>query len=213
MRVLIDLTLSFPPIIFTVGMGVLLVYWVLVLLGVFDIDAIGPSNSAGSDGFPSSLGFGIVPTPIIVSLWILIAWLVTLLGSMWLRPSSGTALWSAVAGSAVLLAGLGLGILITKLVALPLSEIFLNPPLIARHDLVGRNCIVTTESVSTVFGQGEIPDDGGTSHAVNIRRTEHEPSHVRDEQFKRGATVVIFDYDEASDTFSVIPAEVGLVGV
>ena len=38
---LIDASLQFPTVVFTIGLGIVLVYWLFVLLGALDIDLLG----------------------------------------------------------------------------------------------------------------------------------------------------------------------------
>jgi hypothetical protein len=46
--VLIDAALRFPTVIFTIGLGIILVYWLFVLLGALDIDLFGDGDIAGA---------------------------------------------------------------------------------------------------------------------------------------------------------------------
>ena len=41
MTELLDASLRFPTVIFTIGLGIALVYWVFVLIGALDIDLFG----------------------------------------------------------------------------------------------------------------------------------------------------------------------------
>jgi hypothetical protein len=55
--VLIDASLRFPTVIFTIGLGIALFYWVFVLLGALDIDLFGDASGAG-DGAADGIGGG-----------------------------------------------------------------------------------------------------------------------------------------------------------
>jgi hypothetical protein len=45
--VLIDAALRFPTVIFTIGLGIVLIYWLFVLLGALDIDLFGHGDVGG----------------------------------------------------------------------------------------------------------------------------------------------------------------------
>jgi len=62
-------------------------------------------------------------------------------------------------------------------------------------DMVGRNCRVTTQEVSTHFGQG-IVDDGGPGLILSIRC--EEPNDL-----ERSDIVTIVSYHSGSDSYTV----------
>ncbi|MFC4333976.1 hypothetical protein [Salininema proteolyticum] len=208
MRDFLETAVSFPPVVFTFGMILVVLYWLIVMLGLFDIDAFDSDVDADGDSFLSSLGFGSVPATVILSLWTITGWVVTMLGTIWLRSTSGATVWIVVGGIALLVAGLGLGMLIARLLAAPLSKVFEDAPVTQRSDLVGRQCVIRTGSVTTEYGQADVKDDSGAEHTVNIRRSHHEPEPVGDDDYGRGKTVVIFDYDDDTDTYLVIPTDI-----
>lgn len=48
MNELLDASARFPTVIFTIGLGIALVYWLFVLLGALDIDLLGGSDAGGA---------------------------------------------------------------------------------------------------------------------------------------------------------------------
>lgn len=44
---LLDASLQFPTVVFTIGLGIALVYWLFVLLGALDIDLLGSADHGG----------------------------------------------------------------------------------------------------------------------------------------------------------------------
>lgn len=52
MSELVDASLAFPTVVFTIGLGIALVYWLFVLLGALDIDLFGHGDvgDVGGDG-------------------------------------------------------------------------------------------------------------------------------------------------------------------
>jgi len=55
---LIDAAQQFPTVIFTIGLGICLVYWLFVLLGALDIDLFGHADVGGHDGIGDAVGGG-----------------------------------------------------------------------------------------------------------------------------------------------------------
>jgi hypothetical protein len=48
MTELLDAAIQFPTVIFTIGLGIALVYWLFVLLGALDLDILGGGDAAGA---------------------------------------------------------------------------------------------------------------------------------------------------------------------
>lgn len=211
MREFLDIALSFPPIVFTFGLVLVILYWITVIVGALDVeigdiggDADAEVEAGGS--FWSAFGFGAVPLTVVLSLWITLGWIVTVLGTTWVRSSDQVFIPAAASGIALLVAGIGVGMLGAKLLARPLSTIFPDPPATTHRDLVGKMCVVRTGTVTTDSGQGELTEEDGTVHLINVRRSEHEPPGIDDGLFARHSKLVIFDYDEAEQVFLVVPA-------
>jgi len=47
-NLLLEASLRFPTVIFTIGLGIALIYWLFVLLGALDIDLLGGSDASGA---------------------------------------------------------------------------------------------------------------------------------------------------------------------
>lgn len=48
MNLLLEASVRFPTVIFTIGLGIVLVYWLFVLLGALDLDVLGGADAAGA---------------------------------------------------------------------------------------------------------------------------------------------------------------------
>ncbi|WP_030144273.1 OB-fold-containig protein [Glycomyces sp. NRRL B-16210] len=207
----LDIALSFPPIVFSFGLILVIVYWLTVIIGALDVDVVDVGTDAsggeidGSGGFWSAFGFGSVPFTVVLSLWITLGWIVTVLGTTWVRSADGMFIPAAASGTAVLVAGLGVGMLGAKLLTRPLSRLFDDAPATAHADLVGKVCVVRTGTVTLDSGQAEVTDDEGSVLLINVRRSPHEPEGIDDALFARHAKVVVFDYDEVDRVFLVVP--------
>nr|BFF22537.1 hypothetical protein GCM10025732_05020 [Glycomyces mayteni] len=139
-----------------------------------------------------------------LSLWITLGWIVTVLGTSWVR-SADVLIPSAASGTAVLVAGLGVGMLGAKLLTRPLARLFDDAPATHHADLVGKVCVVRTGTVTLDSGQAEVIDEEGAVILINVRRSPHEPEGIDDGLFARHSKVVVFDYDESDQVFLVVP--------
>lgn len=203
----LSIALSFPTIIFSFGMILVALYWLLAILGALDIDVVDVDTDVEADGGGlGSLGFGEVPLTVILSLWITVGWGVSIGANAWLSSFASGAP-GAIASMAVFVAALGVGIFVTKMLSRPLSRIFADAPVQTRSDFVGQVCVVQTQSVTNEYGQAELTSSDGSSAIVQVRRSAYEPGSFGEEQFNRGSKLVIFDYDESEEVFLAVPFE------
>ncbi|WP_026928495.1 hypothetical protein [Glycomyces tenuis] len=205
----LEVALSFPAIVFSFGLIAVFLYWIVVILGALDVDVVPFGADVDAEvetggSFWSAFGFGEVPFTVVLSLWITLGWIVTVLGTTWVR-SADMVVPAAVSGVAMLVAGIGVGMLGAKLLSGPLSKIFADAPATAHRDLIGKVCVVRTGTVTTDTGQAELAEEDGTIHLINVRRSVHEPDGIDDELFSRHSKLVIFDYDESAKVFLVVP--------
>ncbi|WP_205326040.1 hypothetical protein [Glycomyces sp. YM15] len=203
----LDIALSFPPVVFSFGLVLVVVYWLTVIIGAMDVDVVDVGSETEFDaggGFWSAFGFGAVPFTVVLSLWITLGWIVTVLGTTWVR-SADMFIPATLTGTAVLVAGIGVGMLGAKLLTRPLAKLFEDAPATGHADLVGKVCVVRTGTVSLDAGQAEITDDEGSVLLINVRRSPHEPEGIDPELYSRHSKVVVFDYDEVEKVFLVVP--------
>ena len=74
----------------------------------------------------------------------------------------------------------------TKFLTNPLARIFAKPPNLRPQDLIGRECEITTHTVTSEFGQARFQTEAAPL-LLDIRTTEGELS--------KGESAVIVDYD------------------
>ncbi|WP_460392761.1 hypothetical protein [Actinophytocola sediminis] len=169
-------------------------YWLLVLLGTFDVELFAGD---GGGGFGDGLGLGGVPFTVTGSVLIVVAWFTSLAGGLVFADLGG--LPGTVAGIGVLVLGLFLGLLAARLVATPLRRLYSTGVEPSRNDFVGRECVIRTGRVSADFGQAEVTAADGSSAIVQVRQTgEHT--------LTAGGRALIFDYDTDGEFFWVAPA-------
>ncbi|MGC5013106.1 hypothetical protein ACLQ2R_20295 [Streptosporangium sp. DT93] len=190
----VDAALSFPTVLFTFLLLVIVVYWVLVVAGVFGFDD-DASEATGAAGLMSGLGLGGVPAAIAVSLLVAVAWFVSLVG--------GTLFTGTPALVAVLLGALLCAWACTRLIVVSLRRLVPKERLPSRADFVGRACVIRTGRVGRDFGQAEVTSADGSSALVQVRQTG-------DEDFAAGSTALIFAYDSPGEFFWVMPYDAEL---
>lgn len=216
MAELLRTALTFPCVVYTVLLGVVLLYWTFVLSGIvhlgegtegaLDVDAgHAPSGEAdlgdahGDAGllasFMSALKLNRAPATLVFSLIVTFAWLASMLampsvsGWSWARGWAGSLLVLALAPVVALP--------FTSLLVRPLAPLFAQRVGLSRRQLVGRTCTVRTGTVSAKFGEATV-EDGGAGLVVPVR-VDGERAIARGEQ------VLIIDWDEEREAFVVEP--------
>ncbi len=209
---------SFPAVVYTVLLGVVLVYWLLAIIGLVDFEAgadmdigadaadAGDSGDIGDagDGGPEGLSglaawlvaFGLngVPFSIVVSLLALVGWFLTGMASLTLLPLVPDALrWAAGAG--VLLAAAALSIVIAAQLVRPMRGLFVTHRAISNAALVGQVCKVLTGVVDERQGRAEVAQRGA---GINIRVWAPAPNSLR-----RGDAALITEYDSARQRYRI----------
>nr|BFE67178.1 hypothetical protein GCM10020092_004790 [Actinoplanes digitatis] len=90
----LDAALSFPAVVFTPLLIVVIGYWVVVIAGGAD-----PEGDGGDGGFLGFLGLGGAPASIVLSLFIAVAWFASLARRRTARRGTGARPWPARSSS------------------------------------------------------------------------------------------------------------------
>jgi hypothetical protein len=181
----VDAALSFPAVLLSFLLVAVVLYWLLVLVGTLDVE-IGDLDIGGG------LGLGGVPVTVTVSILTVVAWFVSLVGTVLIDGN-------VLLGVGVLLVALLAGLFVARLVVVPLRRLYLVGGEASRSDFVGRECVIRTGSVTDSFGQAEVTAVDGSSAIVQVRQTgEH--------QLSNGHRALIFEYDTDGEFFWVAPA-------
>ena len=203
---------SFPAVVYTVLLGVVLVYWLLAIIGLVDFEAgadmdigadaadagdagdIGDAGDGGPEGLSGlaawlvAFGLNGVPFSIVVSLLALVGWFLTGMASLTLLPR-----WAAGAG--VLLAAAALSIVIAAQLVRPMRGLFVTHRAISNAALVGQVCKVLTGVVDERQGRAEVAQRGA---GINIRVWAPAPNSLR-----RGDAALITEYDPARQRYRI----------
>ncbi|HVK21619.1 MAG TPA: hypothetical protein VM677_09700 [Actinokineospora sp.] len=184
-------TLRFPVVLFTFLLVAVILYWLIVALGVSDVDVV------DIDAF----GIGGVPLTVALSILVLTSWFAALVGTVLLSDTGGAL--ATLLSIGVLLGALLIGLLITRLAMAPLRRLFPDDNGASRGDFVGRTCVVRTGQVDTTFGQAEVTAADGSSAVIQVRK-------AGDDALGAGDTAVIYDYDPDGEFFWISPLDSSL---
>lgn len=195
---------SFPTVIFSVLLCVAIIYWLISLAGLGDVDTEGDIDASGDfSGLMVTLGLQGVPLPLVLTLLFLTGWLSSyfidlLFGSL---VPSGLIHW--LYGAAVVVVSFMVGILATSVVVRPLRPLFRRaylPPLQKR--IIGTPCVVISSSVSETSGRAEATLDG--AHLL-LQVRSHTPLSYRDR-------AVLIDHIPDNNAWWVVPESEFLSG-
>jgi len=177
---------------FTLLLGVVVIYWLTVIVGMFEIeglDGVFDDVEGGADGgFSSILKFfyiGEVPALVVLSVFAGAMWAGSVLGNYYFNPGHSVALAALVFIPNFIVASL-----LTRLVARPFRRAFklLSADGEEEVKIIGQTCTVLTQQLDEKFGQAQI-ETGGAPIIINARTTGGEV-------LRKGETAIVFERDE-----------------
>lgn len=207
MQAFLDLCFSGVNILPTILMIFVMLYWIIVILGVIDIDTLDidleteveldldGDVEVGGDGLSSVLAFfniGHMPIMIFISflafpLWILTLWATDFIGSD-----------TILINAALLLGGFIVSLFIAKLLTTPIAKFYMK---IRQEDEainpLGKPCKVLLTVKSDSIGQAEIKADGTSILISAITRDGIE--------IKKGESALVIDYIKDGNHYLIEP--------
>ncbi|MET0419524.1 MAG: hypothetical protein ABW022_26210 [Actinoplanes sp.] len=180
----IEAVLSFPTVLFSIPLVIVIGYWVIVVAGGAD-----PEADAGAGDFLGFAGLGGVPASITVSLLLVFAWFGSLAGSQ------------VLTGWLVLALALPVAWLLTRLLIIPIRRLLPTGPEASRSDFLGLTCVIRTSRVTRTFGQAEVHARDGSSAIVQVRQ-------AGDDDLRAGTVALLYDVDPEGEFFWVVPADI-----
>jgi hypothetical protein len=185
-----EAVLSFPAVVFTPVLIVVIGYWLVVIVLGADLDTDGD----GTGGFLGFLGLGGVPAAVVLSLLVAFAWFASL---------AGGELFGGLPGAVVLAAAVLVAWVLTRLGVLVLKRLLPTGVEPSRTDFVGRTCVVRTGRVTSTFGQAEVHSDDGSSAIVQVRQTGAD-------DLRAGTVALLYDFDADGEFFWIVPTDLAL---
>jgi hypothetical protein len=195
--------LSFPTLLFTGLLILVIIYWLLSLIGIADFDMDGSGGMeievAESPSFITKFKVDGIPVTITLSVVIFLSWVISFLVVHFYQDEDLESWLRAVIGAWVVLLSPILSVLLTGQILSPLRPLFDKMKNEAEgqkaDSLVGKVAQVRTNKVSMSFGDADI-DSGGASLILKIRA--EEPN-----DFKRGDRVILSDYYPNENTYKI----------
>jgi hypothetical protein len=216
MNELWEASLQFPTVVFTIALGILLIYWLFVLVGLLDMghghaDVGGDVGDVGADGGDASghdggdadgdaeggfalwhgLGLGAVPITISVSIIVLVCWFGSLIAMHYVLPDAAWVRGVALPG--VLLVSLPIAAVLVR----PLAPVFRIREGTRHADLAGRICTVNTGHVDATFGDATVKE-GGDVLIIQVRCDSGK--------LARGDKALVIEFDAERKAFLVEPS-------
>lgn len=204
----LQVALSWPTLLYTIGVGVCLVYWALMAIGLVDIDILpGDHMHFGHDvaghtdghvdmGLLSRIGLGGVPTTLVITLLVFFAWIISFFVQLLvLQPLAGWLRLLLGAGLALLV--LVPSVLISAAVLRPVRRFLLKLRPADAVSILGKSARIRTPRVDAGTGMADV-DDGGAGLILQVRA---DPALG----ITRGDVVVLVEHNVHDNTWRVIP--------
>jgi len=193
-------------IIPTVLLIVMQCYWLIAILGFFDLsfldmdmDLEGTEGTGLIDGLAVFINIGKVPVALVFSLVVLNFWIIAML--MYFLPIEAGGMFSGI----MLLPALMASIYITRLEMFPLKKVFperrnTNDSNDINHKVLNKRCTLKCDLKSGLLGQAEIEQEGA-SVVINVK------PQFKEDSFKKGDIAFVFKKDEEKDVYYIMNDE------
>ncbi len=210
---------SFPTVVFTFLLAIVVLYWIVAVLGLVDIDVLdfdlpdsaganpdsGMSNANVLAGLMLKLGLHGVPVTIIVSLIALTGWLLSYFIVHFTFGFIPDGVLEFIAGIPVLFVSLYVSAMLTALLIKPMRPLFKKASQETIKNILGQTAIVRTSRVDQSFGEARL-EDGGAGLILKVRSGEGAT-------FKAGDRVVLLEYLVEQNAYRVVSEEDFRTGV
>ena len=199
---------SFPTIIFTVLLVVCLLYWVIAVLGMVDLDVLdmdydGKVDSTdsiqaqnGIAGLLLKYGLGGVPLTITMTFIALFGWLLSYYASYFVKPLVPTDWLKFMASVGILLSVSYVSVLITAQVIKPIRALFSKLNIDETKLIIGQTVTVRSAHVTAERGEAMM-NDGGAGLLLNVRASGAN-------EYKKGDDVVVIEQLNKNNLYRVI---------
>ncbi|MFN3405320.1 MAG: hypothetical protein ACK40G_14565 [Cytophagaceae bacterium] len=189
-----------PNLPATALLALVLLYWIVNLLGLFDLEMFGDADvhtdadAHSESGIAKYVGFGDLPITIVISFFALFFWTGTMFCNHYLGNSS------LLLGLLIFIPNIFGGFILTKIVTAPLSKVYamLNKPEEElTSDFTGSVCTLTIEASAQQMGQGEV-NRNGDSILVHVKTSEGKI-------LKKGQSALLIEFFPAKGYYLAEP--------
>ena len=200
---------SFPTAIFTLVLAICILYWLLAVFGIVDLDILGfdaldadfdldseVSTANALAGVMLKFGLNGVPVTIIISFLSLFGWLASYYCMHYLAALIPAGVLFYLFGMLVLIASFWLAVLLTAMIVKLLHPFFRKVEQQTIKRILGQSAVVRTSKVTDSFGEAFL-NDGGAGLILKVRSNN-------DQTFVKGDKVVLLEYLESDNVYRVI---------
>lgn len=189
----------------------ILIYWITVIIGIFNVDSFDIDADADADldadvdinagdsliWLNSALSFfnlGKIPLMIILSFFIIVMWMISLLANYYLNNTS------VILSLVYLIPNIFVSAFVTKFLTTPLVSLFAKAENVIQSNksLTGKICTVTLGATHDKMGQAVINDNGST-YVINIIATEEK--YI----LSKGDSCLVIDYISDKKLYLIEP--------
>lgn len=203
MDVFLQIALSFPTVVFSLLLAVAVVYWMMAMIGLIDLEVLNFApmpdgldlDVGGVAGLLMKWGLDGVPVTLIATGFIFFGWLITYFVDLFLLQHLGTGVMRYALGSGLLLGAVIVAMPITGLALRPLSPLFAKLKPTDSESLLGKIAIVRSPIVSETQGTANL-ENGGAGLVLQVR--------AKPGLFSRGDEVVLVEYLTLQNAYRVI---------
>lgn len=209
MDVFLQIVLSYPTVVYSVLLAVVVVYWLVAMLGMIDLDAVDgwfeadldldaaeAVDSGGFAGIMARFGLAGLPLMIVVTVLVLVGWLLSYFADYLLLRHLPGGLFRLLLGSGVVLATLVAAVPVTGVLLRPVRALYdrlrPEPP----RSLLGMAGTVRSPVVDAGQGIAAV-EDGGAGLVLQVRSDAVSG-------FRRGDRVVLLEYLEDVNAYRVV---------
>lgn len=204
---------TFPVVVYTFLLIIVLLYWMMAFLGVVDIEmfdadveietdfetevSINPDAEglSGLAGFMLNWGLTGVPITVVLSLLIVTSWLICYLATSLIFNYIPIGFIRYALGAGLLFVCFAVSIPLTAWTIRPFKGLFIAHTAVKKNALIGKECEVTTGQVNEDFGQATL-EDGEAGMILSIRAPANK-------EIKKGDKVILIEYIEKDDCYNV----------
>nr|CAM96117.1 putative transmembrane protein [Pseudomonas fluorescens SBW25] len=195
----IEISLSYPVIIFSFVLCVAVIYWVVAIFGIADVESHNVDADGAFDGLGGLLmkaGLDGVPLTIAFTLVSLFAWLTIYLADIYLLGHIAPGIMLVVAGIVASVVATVAGMFVAGFLLKPMRPLFKKIGAPTAKSIIGHIATVRSGSVTDNDGVA-ILEDGGASMILNVRT-------MNGATFLRGDRVALLEYQAEKNCYIVI---------
>lgn len=212
MDVFLKVVTSFPTVVYSVLLLVMLIHWLMTMLGVLEIDAIDGllPDEIGVDGGDGAhhggvggllLKFGLhgIPVMVVFTIIAIVGWSFCFFVELHVLGTMPDGIATTLLGIATMAGGLLLSIPVARIVLAPVRRLMRRYEPVTQRPLLGRYAEVRSPEITQTHGTAWV-DDGGAGLILQVRADV--PG-----RFVRGDRVVLIEYLDAHNAYRVTSTE------